>query len=78
MDIFATWLPRATPGDSYRTIWLIGFLGAILCSATSAKLLYPLDVHLRISIPYPSSQFHLLTLQVEDACKRYLIFELSS
>jgi hypothetical protein len=31
----------------------------------------PPDAHLRISIPYPSSKFHVLTL--EDTCKHYLI-----
>jgi hypothetical protein len=36
MDIFGTWLPRATHGDPYRTTWLIGFLGVIPRSATSA------------------------------------------
>lgn len=38
MDVFGTWLLRATHGDMYRTIWLIGVLGVILCNISGTNI----------------------------------------
>lgn len=38
IDVFATWLLRATHGDMYRTIWLIGVLGVILCNVSGTNI----------------------------------------
>jgi hypothetical protein len=38
MDVFGTWLIRATHGDMYRTIWLIGVLGVILCNISGTNI----------------------------------------
>ncbi|KAG1736668.1 uncharacterized protein EDB91DRAFT_1142076 [Suillus paluster] len=38
IDVFATWLLRATQGDMYRTIWLIGVLGVILCNISGTNI----------------------------------------
>ncbi|KAG2357382.1 hypothetical protein BDR07DRAFT_1453109 [Suillus spraguei] len=38
IDVFGTWLLRATHGDMYRTIWLIGVLGVILCNISGTNI----------------------------------------
>ncbi|KAG2052256.1 hypothetical protein BDR06DRAFT_536727 [Suillus hirtellus] len=38
IDVFAIWLLRATHGDMYRTIWLIGVLGVILCNVSGTNI----------------------------------------
>ncbi|KAG1781540.1 hypothetical protein EV702DRAFT_1042036 [Suillus placidus] len=38
IDVFGVWLLRATYGDMYRTIWLIGVLGVILCNFSGTNI----------------------------------------
>lgn len=38
IEVFATWLLRATQGEMYRTIWLIGVLGVILCNISGTNI----------------------------------------
>jgi len=38
IDLFGTWLLRATHGEMYRTIWLIGVLGVILCNISGTNI----------------------------------------
>ncbi|KAG2140528.1 uncharacterized protein EDB93DRAFT_1089775 [Suillus bovinus] len=38
IDVFGTWLIRATHGDMYRVIWLIGVLGVFLCNVSGTNI----------------------------------------
>ncbi|KAG1719241.1 uncharacterized protein EDB91DRAFT_1352029 [Suillus paluster] len=38
IDVFGTWLLHATHGEMYRTIWLIGVLGVILCNICGTNI----------------------------------------
>jgi len=36
--VFSTWLLRATHREIYRTIWLIGVIGVILCNINGTNI----------------------------------------
>lgn len=38
IEVFGTWLLRATHGEIYRTIWLIGVIGVILCNISGTNI----------------------------------------
>ncbi|KAG2341357.1 hypothetical protein BDR05DRAFT_965402 [Suillus weaverae] len=38
IDVFGAWLLRATHGDMYRTIWLIGVLGVMLSNVSGTNI----------------------------------------
>ena len=38
INVFSTWLLRATQGEIYRTIWFIGVIGVILCNISGTNI----------------------------------------